>query len=309
MSRVIDIEITCIDHHHHNFLPFSDNNFDDDACCAILQVIVNIRCLEHVNMTIGAQDNVDSCVSSTAWRTANLVEPPPEVVAGGCDRVIAFLRAGPCLPIHELRLMLIGDGEVGKTSLLESFAAPNYRAARISKVDRTVGIIRKPLVLNSRSGPEITCEVCDCAGQEIYHLSHTLYFTRRCLYLLMWSPHKFADDGTAQALSEDEIIGPLKRWLQLLAANVPEATVIIVGTHSQIDPNVFQSMRARVDFHVKEEIQRLHVIAKIEADKTGQIIQQQEVKFKQFCNEIDVALSKHNLKHGTLLALPKYGNH
>jgi GTPase SAR1 family protein len=309
MSRVIAIEITCSDHPYHNVFPLSANNFADDACCAILHVILNIRSLEHVDMGNGLSDNVDYYVSSTSWRTANLVQPPPEVVAGGWDRVIAFLRAGPCLPIHELRLMLIGHGEVGKTSLIESFAAPNYMAARISKVDRTVGIVRKPLVLNSRSGPEITCEVCDCAGQEIYHLSHTLYFTRRCLYLLMWSPHKFADDGTAQVLSEDEIIGPLKRWLQLLAANIPEATVMIVGTHSQIDPEVFQSMRTRVDFHVKEEIHRLHVTAKNEADKTGQIIQQQEVKFKEICDEIDVALSKHNLKHGTLLALPKYENY
>jgi hypothetical protein len=32
-------------------------------------------------------------------------------------------------------------------------------------------------------GVDVVCHVCDFAGQEIYHLSHTLHFTRRCLYI------------------------------------------------------------------------------------------------------------------------------
>ncbi len=33
-------------------------------------------------------------------------------------------------------------------------------------------------------GAEVVCHVCDCAGQALYYFSHTLHFTRRCLYVL-----------------------------------------------------------------------------------------------------------------------------
>ena len=69
--------------------------------------------------------------------------------------------------------MIIGDGEVGKTSLLQAFTASDRKACRIPKRERTVGIARQPLTFESADAPTITCQVCDCAGQEIYHLSHT----------------------------------------------------------------------------------------------------------------------------------------
>ena len=57
------------------------------------------------------------CIRSEHWQRAGLAVPPDEVVAQGWMSVIKYLQAGPTVPVFELRLMFIGDGEVGKTSL------------------------------------------------------------------------------------------------------------------------------------------------------------------------------------------------
>ena len=80
--------------------------------------------------------------------------------------VLRFLRAGPTEPVHELRLMFIGDGEVGKTSLVRAFNSENNQATRIAKEQRTVGIDMSLLEFPSvDAGAAITCQVCDFAGQ------------------------------------------------------------------------------------------------------------------------------------------------
>jgi internalin A len=125
-----------------------------------------------------------NCVRCDAWLQAGLALPPDEVVRRGWAAVLRFLRAGPSVAVHELRLMLIGDGEAGKTSLQRAFAADAKRAEWIGKRERTVGIVINELRFESEGQPSVTCQVCDFAGQEIYYFSHTLHFTRRCLYLL-----------------------------------------------------------------------------------------------------------------------------
>ena len=50
------------------------------------------------------------------------------------------MSAGDKVPVFELRLMLIGDGEAGKTSLQRAFNAPGHKAEWIEKEQRTVGM-------------------------------------------------------------------------------------------------------------------------------------------------------------------------
>ena len=171
--------------------------------------------------------------------------------------------------------MLIGDGEVGKTSLQRAFEADAKKAEWIGKRERTVGIVINELRFESGGSPTVTCQVCDFAGQEIYYFSHTMHFTRRCLYVLMWTAHKFSESGAAQELTLDAVVSPMKQWLQLLAANVPEASVVVVGTHCRVQPERFEALRVQVDLHVREEIDRLHFMADAESAATRELLQRQ----------------------------------
>ena len=228
---------------------FAGNDFVDRSCCAL---VASLICMPHLK-ELSMDAKPMQCIRSVHWSQAGLDVPPDEIVRrNDWLPVLKFLRAGPTVPVHELRLMLVGDGEVGKTSLLQAFLSENHRAKHIPKKERTVGIDMQPLAFPCcDAGPAITCQVCDFAGQEIYYLSHTLHFTRRCLYLLMWTTHKFSDSDAAIALGFEDVVGPLKRWLQLLAANVPEANVVVVGTHCKVDPDAFAVMQQRVDDELK----------------------------------------------------------
>ena len=227
--------------------------------------------------------------------------PPPEVVSQGWEAVLQFLSAGPTVPVHELRLMLIGDGEAGKTSLQQALKAPSHRAHRIGKEQRTVGIDISELQFTCADAPTVKCQVCDFAGQAVYYLSHTLHFTRRCLYILMWTPLKFSASDAAQALPVADIVAPLKRWLQLLAANVPEASVVVVGTHCRVEPDAFEAMRVQVEQEVKEEMERLSYIADAESAATRQVLQRQHAKARAIHTDLIAQLSSSALQ----LAAPR----
>jgi GTPase SAR1 family protein len=243
-----------------------------------------------------------SCLKDEAWRRAGLAVPPDEMVRRGWETVLQFLSAGPTIAVHELRLMLIGDGEAGKTSLQRALAAPGYKAERIGKEERTVGIDFSELLFEGGEGPRVKCQVCDFAGQEIYYLSHTLHFTRRCLYMLIWTTHKFSESGAAQELALQDIVSPLKRWLQLLAANVPDANVMVVGTHCRVDPDAFACVQQRVDEEMKEEMQRLRFIAEQEAKATFQVMQRQIFKIDIIVRQVAAKLRAIN----SSLRVPKY---
>jgi hypothetical protein len=144
--------------------------------------------------------------------------------------------------------------------------------------------------------------VCDCAGQALYYFSHTLHFTRRCLYVLTWTAHKFSDSRAAQALHLDAIVSPLKTWLQLLAVNVPEACVIVVGTHCRVQPQQFEAMRQLVGEHVRDEIVRLHHMAQAESAATRQVLQRQETKARELLAQVQAEAAARQLQLAVALS-------
>ena len=283
----------------HRPLPHShaDNNTDVPSVCRLLPSLLNMPHLTYLDLGHGPS----SCVVDSAWAQAGLPVPPPEVVSQGWKAVLQFLRAGSTVPVHELRLMLIGDGEAGKTSLQQALNAPSHRAHRIGKEERTVGIDISELQFACTDAPTVKCQVCDFAGQAVYYLSHTLHFTRRCIYLLMWTPLKFSASDAAQVLPVADVVAPLKRWLQLLAANVPEASVVVVGTHCRVEPDAFEAMRVLVEQEVKEEMERLRHIADADSAATRQVLQRQHAKAKAIHTDMIAQLSASALQ----LAVPR----
>ena len=132
------------------------------AVCRLISCI-----LHNVKLTDVYLDHEPSaCVGHDAWKSEGLPVPPGEVTAQGWKAVLQFLRAGAKVAVHELRLMLIGDGEAGKTSLQRALVAPDHKAVWIEKEQRTVGIDMSELSFPSADGANVVCHVCDCAGRE-----------------------------------------------------------------------------------------------------------------------------------------------
>jgi hypothetical protein len=153
--------------------------------------------------------------------------------------------------------------QMGKTSLVRALMSP-YSLCRppIALDNRTVGIDRCEMKLQDSSlpsSPTIDVQVWDLAGQDVYTLSHSVHFSHRCLYLLLWKPGE-AFDATMRRLSP---------WLESLCTHVPDANVVLVASHckTNITDHEFLKLSRLVQDATNARIQELNLITKLEVER------------------------------------------
>jgi hypothetical protein len=146
--------------------------------------------------------------------------------------------------------VLVGEGNVGKTTLLK--ALKNEKGAGAPKKDeRTthgveIDIHGLRLPHPEKENVEIQLNAWDFGGQDVYRVTHQFFFSRRSLYLLVWEPRNNVQQGR------------LDEWLEMIRLRVGDAArVIIVSTHcregghlARIDKPVFKAQYGEmiVDF-------------------------------------------------------------
>jgi internalin A len=148
----------------------------------------------------------------------DLVFPPPEIASQGTQAILAYLREQQDDGERQWlsKLLVVGEGGVGKTSLLRVLRGESFEAQQSS----THGIEIKALNLvhPTESGVTMTLNTWDFGGQEIYHATHQFFLTNRSLFLLVFN----ARLGYEQ--------GKLVYWLKTIRANAPESPVVLVAT-------------------------------------------------------------------------------
>lgn len=112
-----------------------------------------------------------------------LLDLPSELEAGSSQTILDFLFARQAqgeAPMQEVRLLLVGRGRAGKTTLL--------KALRGQELDEheaeTPGITVQPLKLDCVQG-RATAHVWDFGGQEFLHGTHQIFLSERCVYVLV----------------------------------------------------------------------------------------------------------------------------
>lgn len=83
-------------------------------------------------------------------------------------------------PIQEVRVLLVGRGRVGKTSLLRRLQGQPFNAGE----QETPGITVEKLPLGCAPGTA-TAHVWDFGGQEFLHGTHQIFLSERCVYVLV----------------------------------------------------------------------------------------------------------------------------
>lgn len=145
----------------------------------------------------------------------------PELAAAyqeGFEAVKRYLRAkeGAQVTLNEAKLILIGEGEVGKSCLLGALRGDAWEEGRPT----THGIEIKPVkVTDPDSGREITLNGWDFGGQRVYRPTHQLFFSAPAVYLAVWKPR----EGPQQ--------GFVKEWIRLVKHREPDAKILVVATH------------------------------------------------------------------------------
>ncbi len=142
--------------------------------------------------------------------------PPPAVVRQGNTAILHYfeeLEKQGMDYLYEAKMLIIGSGGVGKTSLrtkLIDISAPLPREEATTR-----GIEIEQLTIHAAEDRELTVNIWDFGGQEIYHTTHQFFLTKRSLYILV-------DDTRSSDTSIND--GDFRYWLQtieLLGGNSP----------------------------------------------------------------------------------------
>ncbi len=149
-----------------------------------------------------------------------LLTPPQEIVAQGRPAILTFLKDlhEGHVQRYEVKLIVVGEGGTGKTSLLRALHEKTFD----SELPSTHGIELNALSLPhpTDSSKAITLNTWDFGGQHIYHATHQFFLTERSLYLVVWNTRLGAEQGR------------LHYWLDTIQALAPDAPILLIATHT-----------------------------------------------------------------------------
>lgn len=128
--------------------------------------------------------------------------PPPEIAIeknlydSNISKIRKYFKeylVGKTDYLFEIKLLLIGEGRVGKTSISKKLSIPRYT---LKDEETTLGIEVKPWIISKKDFEKsdktiielkknLRVNIWDFGGQEIYHATHQFFLTKRSIYLLV----------------------------------------------------------------------------------------------------------------------------
>lgn len=192
--------------------------------------------------------------------------PPLEII----DEILKWQKAkheGNLQPIHEAKVIFIGESNYGKTHLIELL----QKGKIDRKINTTHGIERNQLVIPNKD-KDICLNIWDLGGQEFMRNTHQFFFSERSLYVLVTLARRERNE--------------LNHWLKLANQLGNKAPVLIVINKIDSDdhdldrkslqrdyPNIVGFVRTCIydckKAKAKETIQELkNMIVQVIADKT-----------------------------------------
>jgi len=141
---------------------------------------------------------------------------PPEIVAkkSSPQEILDYYfraREQPGRPLNEAKVLVVGEAEVGKTSLIKRLLGRPHDPNE----NQTHGIVthRWDLQVGERT---VRLNVWDFGGQEIMHATHQFFLTKRSLYLLVLDSR------------HNERQSRIEYWLKLIYSFGEDSPVIVV---------------------------------------------------------------------------------
>jgi internalin A len=176
----------------------------------------------------------------------SLTQIPPEVVQKGGLAVRDYYRQRSEEKtdyIYEAKLLIIGEGGAGKTSLANKLIDSKYKL-KLEGCDNpeksTEGIDVLHLDFPHSSGNLFRINIWDFGGQEIYHATHQFFLTKRSLYLLVADTRQDNTD--------------FNYWLEVVELLSEASPAIIVKNEKQDRPCQVNENQLRGRFSNLEKI-------------------------------------------------------
>lgn len=121
---------------------------------------------------------------------------PPEIIARGIDSVRNFFKELKEQDfIYEVKLIIVGEGRVGKTCLSralveDNFVLENEESTEGININRWIVPVNEIKKVNPDIERDFQINIWDFGGQEIYHSTHQFFLTKRSIYLLVTESRK-----------------------------------------------------------------------------------------------------------------------
>ncbi|MEA5551372.1 COR domain-containing protein [Anabaena cylindrica UHCC 0172] len=122
-------------------------------------------------------------------------------------------------PLNEAKVLLVGQGTVGKTSLVKRLIENKFDANE--RKTEGINIQNWDIEVNHQT---IRLNIWDFGGQEIMHATHQFFLTKRSLYLLVINAR------------EDEQQNRIEYWLKIIESFGGDSPIILVGNKTDEHP-------------------------------------------------------------------------
>jgi internalin A len=119
-----------------------------------------------------------------------LVTPPIEIANKGIGAIRSYFKSlneSLSQKLYEAKLIIVGQGGVGKTCLVNKLLDSNYMLTMQEHTTQGINI-KKWKFNHSLKGKKVDFDVniWDFGGQEIYNSTHQFFLTKRSLYIFVW---------------------------------------------------------------------------------------------------------------------------
>jgi internalin A len=196
--------------HHSGFLRLYCLNLSNNSLTALPSHLKSASTLKllfmHNNLVFGLPDHV----LGPTWEQVFIEGEIPANPADVFEYYVRVQRSQR--PLNEAKLILVGRGGVGKTSIVDRLLNGGFSKEQ----KKTEGInIRQWNVLIS-SNETVQLNVWDFGGQEIMDATHRFFLTERSIYLVILNGRGGNESGEVEY------------WLKLIESFGPESPVIVV---------------------------------------------------------------------------------
>lgn len=126
------------------------------------------------------------------------------------------------VPISEAKVIVLGQGSVGKTSLIKRLLLNDFDSSE--RITEGVSISKWSVATDDKVSPIIDLNIWDMGGQEIMHSTHQFFLTKNSLYLLVLDSRITQEENRAEY------------WLKIIQSFGGDSPVIIVGNKTDQHP-------------------------------------------------------------------------